>query len=31
MDAIFSPEDLTRIEADPVSPFGIFTLVRLRA
>lgn len=30
MDAIFSAEDLARIETDPVSPFGIFTLVRLR-
>jgi phosphatidylethanolamine/phosphatidyl-N-methylethanolamine N-methyltransferase len=30
MDAIFSADDLTRIEADPVSPLGIFTLVRLR-
>jgi phosphatidylethanolamine/phosphatidyl-N-methylethanolamine N-methyltransferase len=31
MDAIFSPEDLARIETESVSPFGIFTLVRLRA
>jgi phosphatidylethanolamine/phosphatidyl-N-methylethanolamine N-methyltransferase len=31
MDAIFSTEDLAQIEADPVSPLGIFTLVRLRA
>ena len=30
MDAIFSAEDLARIEADPVPPFGIFTLVRLK-
>jgi phosphatidylethanolamine/phosphatidyl-N-methylethanolamine N-methyltransferase len=30
MDAIFSPEDLTQIEAEPVPPLGIFTLVRLR-
>jgi phosphatidylethanolamine/phosphatidyl-N-methylethanolamine N-methyltransferase len=30
MDAIFSGDDLTQIEADPVSPLGIFTLVRLR-
>jgi len=30
MDAIFSDEDLDRIEAEPVPPFGIFTLVRLR-
>jgi len=30
MDAIFSAEDLARIEAEPVPPFGIFTLVRLR-
>jgi phosphatidylethanolamine/phosphatidyl-N-methylethanolamine N-methyltransferase len=30
MDAIFSAEDLAGIETDPVSPFGIFTLVRLR-
>ncbi len=30
MDAIFSAEDLARIETEPVSPFGIFTLVRLR-
>jgi phosphatidylethanolamine/phosphatidyl-N-methylethanolamine N-methyltransferase len=31
MDAIFSADDLTRIETESVSPFGIFTLVRLRA
>ncbi len=31
MDAIFSPTDLARIETESVSPFGIFTLVRLRA
>jgi phosphatidylethanolamine/phosphatidyl-N-methylethanolamine N-methyltransferase len=30
MDAIFSSEDLVRIESEPVRPFGIFTLVRLR-
>ena len=30
MDAIFSAEDLARIEIDSVPPFGIFTLVRLR-
>jgi phosphatidylethanolamine/phosphatidyl-N-methylethanolamine N-methyltransferase len=30
MDAIFSAEDLGQIQADPVFPFGIFTLVRLR-
>ena len=30
MDAIFSPEDLVRIETESVPPFGIFTLVRLR-
>jgi phosphatidylethanolamine/phosphatidyl-N-methylethanolamine N-methyltransferase len=30
MDAIFSAEDLARIETDPVRPLGIFTLVRLR-
>jgi phosphatidylethanolamine/phosphatidyl-N-methylethanolamine N-methyltransferase len=30
MDAIFSAEDLARIEAESVPPFGIFTLVRLR-
>jgi phosphatidylethanolamine/phosphatidyl-N-methylethanolamine N-methyltransferase len=30
MDAIFSVEDLARIETASVSPFGIFTLVRLR-
>lgn len=31
MDAIFSAEDLAQIEAEPVPPFGLFTLVRLRA
>ncbi len=31
MEAIFSPDDLRQIEAQPVKPFGIFTLVRLRA
>lgn len=30
MDAIFSAEDLARIETESVPPFGIFTLVRLR-
>ena len=30
MDAIFSPEDLAKIECESVPPFGIFTLVRLR-
>jgi phosphatidylethanolamine/phosphatidyl-N-methylethanolamine N-methyltransferase len=30
MDAIFSAEDLARIEAEPIPPFGVFTLVRLR-
>jgi phosphatidylethanolamine/phosphatidyl-N-methylethanolamine N-methyltransferase len=30
MDGIFSPEDLARIEAESVPPFGLFTLVRLR-
>ena len=30
MDAIFSAEDLAQIEAEPVPPFGLFTLVRLR-
>lgn len=30
MDAIFSAEDLARIEVESVPPFGIFTLVRLR-
>jgi phosphatidylethanolamine/phosphatidyl-N-methylethanolamine N-methyltransferase len=30
MDAIFSPEDLARIQTESVSPFGIFTLVRLQ-
>jgi phosphatidylethanolamine/phosphatidyl-N-methylethanolamine N-methyltransferase len=29
MDAIFSADDLARIETESVSPFGIFTLVRL--
>jgi phosphatidylethanolamine/phosphatidyl-N-methylethanolamine N-methyltransferase len=31
MDAIFSAEDFARIETESVSPFGLFTLVRLRA
>src|SRR3954453_2201290 len=31
MDAIFSPDDLAGIEAEPVKPLGLFTLVRLRA
>jgi phosphatidylethanolamine/phosphatidyl-N-methylethanolamine N-methyltransferase len=31
MDAIFSAEDLARIETESVPPFGVFTLVRLRA
>jgi phosphatidylethanolamine/phosphatidyl-N-methylethanolamine N-methyltransferase len=30
MDAIFSTEDLKRIEAESIPPFGVFTLVRLR-
>jgi phosphatidylethanolamine/phosphatidyl-N-methylethanolamine N-methyltransferase len=30
MQDIFSPEDLRQIEAEPVPPFGVFTLVRLR-
>jgi len=30
MDAIFSSEDLARIETESVFPIGIFTLVRLR-
>jgi phosphatidylethanolamine/phosphatidyl-N-methylethanolamine N-methyltransferase len=29
-DAIFSPEELNRIETEQVYPFGFFTLVRLR-
>ena len=29
MDAIFSADDLARIETESVRPFGIFTLVRL--
>ncbi len=29
MQALFSPDDLARMRADPVPPFGIFTLVRL--
>jgi phosphatidylethanolamine/phosphatidyl-N-methylethanolamine N-methyltransferase len=29
MDRLFASEDLSKIEAWPVSPFGIFTLVRL--
>jgi phosphatidylethanolamine/phosphatidyl-N-methylethanolamine N-methyltransferase len=31
MEAIFSPEDLSQIEAEPIRPLGLFTLVRLRA
>ena len=31
MEAIFSPEDMAEIEAEPVPPLGLFTLVRLRA
>ena len=31
MGAIFGPEDLARIEAQPVPPFGLFTLVKLAA
>ena len=31
MDAIFSSDDLARIETESIPPFGIFTLVRLRA
>lgn len=30
MDAIFDAEDLARIDSEPVSRFGIFTLVHLR-
>ena len=30
MDAIFSADDVARIETESVPPFGIFTLVRLR-
>jgi phosphatidylethanolamine/phosphatidyl-N-methylethanolamine N-methyltransferase len=30
MDAIFSADDLARIDTESVPPFGIFTLVRLR-
>jgi len=30
MDAIFSADDLSRIEKESISPFGLFTLVRLR-
>jgi phosphatidylethanolamine/phosphatidyl-N-methylethanolamine N-methyltransferase len=30
MDRLFAPEDLGKIQALPVWPFGIFTLVRLR-
>jgi phosphatidylethanolamine/phosphatidyl-N-methylethanolamine N-methyltransferase len=29
MNGLFAPEDMTKIEAWPVKPFGIFTLVRL--
>lgn len=31
MGAMFSPEDMAQIEAEPVRPLGLFTLVRLRA
>jgi phosphatidylethanolamine/phosphatidyl-N-methylethanolamine N-methyltransferase len=31
MEAIFSADDLAKIDVQPVKPFGIFTLVRLRA
>ena len=31
MEAIFSAEDMAEIEAEPVPPLGLFTLVRLRA
>jgi phosphatidylethanolamine/phosphatidyl-N-methylethanolamine N-methyltransferase len=30
MDAIFSADDLARIETESISPVGLFTLVRLR-
>jgi phosphatidylethanolamine/phosphatidyl-N-methylethanolamine N-methyltransferase len=30
MQALFEPEDIATIEARPMPPFGIFTLVRLR-
>lgn len=30
MESIFGAEDLARIEAEPIAPFGLFTLVRLR-
>jgi len=30
MDGLFDAEDLARIEAESVRPFGLFTLVRLR-
>jgi phosphatidylethanolamine/phosphatidyl-N-methylethanolamine N-methyltransferase len=29
MHGLFSPDDLARVRADPVPPFGIFTLVQL--
>jgi phosphatidylethanolamine/phosphatidyl-N-methylethanolamine N-methyltransferase len=29
VDALFGPEDLARVQAKPVPPFGIFTLVQL--
>jgi phosphatidylethanolamine/phosphatidyl-N-methylethanolamine N-methyltransferase len=31
MEAIFSAEDMAEIEAEPVPPLGLFTMVRLRA
>ena len=31
MEAIFSADDLAQIDAEPVRPLGLFTLVRLRA
>jgi phosphatidylethanolamine/phosphatidyl-N-methylethanolamine N-methyltransferase len=31
MDGLFDADDLARIEAESVRPFGLFTLVRLRA
>ena len=30
MEMIFSPDEMTRIEAEPLSPLGMFTLVHLR-
>jgi phosphatidylethanolamine/phosphatidyl-N-methylethanolamine N-methyltransferase len=29
MEALFAPDDMARIQAEPAPPFGIFTLVRL--